>query len=184
MKYEHLLLSDIESEILDLYDSDECATPYCHPVMVGLLGEAFGRDTKYCVARSKFKIVAALPYLIRSNGSLPIRISESLPFDCYAFPLLSPSLDVEARKQVLEQIYRSLTQGGSIVRCFPPEWLNAATSYLATDPSLRVSAVHYEIFIKNFSGLSDERTLLGSYHPHHRRQVASSLKFPIIVSRS
>jgi hypothetical protein len=175
--------SELAAKIAQLYATAEFATPFCHPLWVGLLGEALRREAGYCVVLSGDELVAALPYTRRAFRGIPLTINESLPYDCYSLPLVSPGLNAVQKREAVRAAYQCLIHTATLARAFPPEWFGEGAFDPGRSVGLAPSSEVDEIFVKRLEGLSDEAALLNSYAPHHRKQVLSALKAPITVSR-
>jgi len=172
------LNSETEQALCKLYADCRQTSPYCHPLWVDLLGSAFDCEAGWCVIRSGGEIVAAMPYLRKKLArSLLIRV-DALPYDCYASPLLSPTLDRADAACAAAALYRFLASRGAIARFFPAEWLGEDTAFPVGEFSATRKRSE-DVYLKQLSGISDEKALLSSYNPHHRKQVNTANKSPL-----
>lgn len=177
-----------EVRLLELYDGDLSASPYCHPLWLKLLGQATARSVRLVVAVEGGVVVAALPFLERRHAPGRWRMMEALPYDCYAYPLVDRAVPERDRIVLVEGIYRCLAAAGSVVRCFPPEWSGLVLpAQLGETTGLR-PAMMQTIYIKTFHSLNDEDSLVRSYASHHRRKLNIFMKRNItlrsVVTRS
>lgn len=168
-----------------LFEDCRSASPYCHPLWVASLADAFGLTTGWRVVRSQGQWIAALPYVRRRFPTALVSMVESLPYDCYASPLLRPNLPSLEAAEAVRALYRAVAAESSVARFFPADWSGSTATFPVGD--FKHAQRHCEdIYIKSFDGLVDEDALIETYSHHHRKQVRianrSSLEFSMAKS--
>ncbi|PWB84026.1 MAG: hypothetical protein C3F11_03400 [Methylocystaceae bacterium] len=170
-------------ELVRLFESDPLASPYCHPLWVSLLGAALGRDVYWCLARAGSRLVAALPHLRRVERFPPVTVVESLPYNCYAAPLMSQELDAAGAVSAARALYQKLSGAAVISRAYPPEWLDERIAFPAA-AVVNPRACSEQIYVKRLDLLASEQALRSTYTKHHRKQLAVAERSPLEFYRA
>lgn len=182
MKLEHIAAAACVREISDLYLSSVKAIPYCHPLWVSILANMLDREARYLVVRQGLYIVAALPYLRRQAATIPIWIDESLPYDCYTYPLMRPSMEPSDADQARRLLYEGLASSGFIAKTYPAAWLDGAGQVGQLMP--RAIRQTEDVYVKDLSNLAGEIDLIASYDKHHRYQLRTARKSDLEFTRA
>ena len=167
-------------EIRDLFETDDFALGYCHPLWVELLADATSSRSAYILAHRGSELVGALPTTQRKISGLPVPVYESLSHDCYCFPFLSPNLDQSERQEVASMLLLELVRKGLLVRFFPPAWYELDFNPIVQKTKKKLTHRVDEVIVKSLKDLRGSGDLLASYSKHHRRHVQISLKSDLL----